>query len=39
MFMGHNPCQDPPSALNWGCMGPISGYLGPIRGQLEGLCI
>ena len=29
--------QDLPCTLNWGCMVPNSGYLGPNRGQEEGL--
>ena len=29
--------QDPPCTLNWGYMVPNNGYLGPNRGQEEGL--
>ena len=35
VFTGQD--QDLPCTLNWGYMVPNSGYLGPNRGQEEGL--
>ena len=34
---GFGSFQDPPCTLNWGYMVPNSRYLGPNRGEEEGL--